>query len=93
LSVDPVAGLYPTTDQVAAKVDSNTPFFAADACVTTVAGEARENAPVTVDVACDFPNPLGSAISAIGEFFSGSDSPDAHPDEFTISAHAEARRE
>lgn len=93
LPTDPVAGIYPTVADVEQRVDDSTPFFTAAACETTVVGEAMENAPVTLDVSCGFPNPLGSALSALRDLFTSSDNPSAYSDDLTISAHSESRRE
>lgn len=80
IAVDPVAGIYPSVTDVEAYMDDHTPFFTAANCTTTVAGDSIENAPVTLDVDCAFPNPAGKAIGLGG-------------DELTMTAHAEARRE
>ena len=93
IPIDPVAGIYPSTTQVEDFVDGHTPFFTADGCETMVVGEVRENAPVTLDVGCDFPNPAGGALDALRNVFSGSDDPDVYDDSLEMSAHAEARRE
>jgi Flp pilus assembly protein TadG len=91
LPTDPVAGIYPTVADVEQRVDESTPFFTGAACETTVVGEAKENAPVTLDVSCDFPNPIGATLSALRSLFGGSG--DAYSDDLTISAHSESRRE
>jgi Flp pilus assembly pilin Flp len=93
IAVDPVADVYPSADAVASRVDAETPFFSASACQTTVGGDARENAPVTLNVVCDFPNPMGKALSALKNFFAGSDDPDSYTDKLRMSARAEGRRE
>ena len=80
LAVDPISGVYPSVADVEAHVDDHTPFFAAANCETTLVGDSLENAPVTLEVNCAFPNPAGKAIGL------GSD-------ELTMTAHAEARRE
>ena len=93
LAVDPVAGVYPSTSAVEGLIDDNTPFFTATDCETTVVGDAQENAPVTLDVSCDFPNPAGAVVSAIRGFLLDPDPADSDPGTLQISAHAEARRE
>jgi Flp pilus assembly pilin Flp len=93
LAIDPVAGIYPSTEQVEAHVVAQTPFFGAEGCDTVVVGESRENAPVTLDVSCDFPNPMGTALSALKSFFQGSDGTEEYADVLGMSAHAEGRRE
>jgi Flp pilus assembly protein TadG len=93
IPVDAVGGVYPSTADVEARVDDNTPFFAASSCATTVAGESVENAPVTLDVACDFPNPIGSALSGLRNLFGGAGGTSLDAGSLRLSAHAEARRE
>jgi len=80
LATDPVAGLYPTVEQVETYMDGQTPFFTASSCETTVAGESRENAPVVLDLTCAFPNPAGRVVGFVDE-------------DITMTAHATARRE
>jgi Flp pilus assembly pilin Flp len=92
IAVDPLSSMYPSTAEVAAKVDDETPFFAADDCDTTLVGDSRENAPVTLDVVCDFPNPMGKALSGVKNFITGSDD-EAYSDSLRITARAEGRRE
>jgi Flp pilus assembly protein TadG len=74
------SGTYPTTSDIEAFIDDQTPFFSASSCATSVAGDAVENAPVVLDVTCDFPNPLGR-FAGFGE------------ESLHMSARAEARRE
>ncbi len=93
LPLDPVAGIYPTVTQVSERVDESTPFFTAAACETTVVGEAKENAPVTLDVSCNFPNPLGAALSGLRSLFTSADDPSTYSNTLTISAHSQSRRE
>jgi Flp pilus assembly protein TadG len=80
IAVDPVSGIYPSTEQVEAYMDDNTPFFTASSCETTVVGESRENAPVTLDLDCTFPNPAGKVVGFLDE-------------NIAMVAHATARRE
>jgi Flp pilus assembly protein TadG len=80
LALDPVAGIYPTTEQVETYMDTQTPFFTASSCETTVVGDALENAPVVLDLTCAFPNPAGRVVGMIDE-------------NITMTAHATARRE
>ncbi len=93
IPIDPVTGIYPTSAQVEDFVDGHTPFFTAAGCVTTVVGENRENAPVTLDVGCDFPNPAGAALNGLRNIFTRSDDPPVYSDDLEMSAHAKARRE
>ncbi len=92
IATDPLAGVYPSTDAVAVRVAAHTPFFSASDCTTAVAGEMTENAPVRLDVVCDFPNPLGRALSAVADLINGP-SAATYSDVLKMSAHAEARRE
>lgn len=91
LAIDPVAGVYPSSEQVETYVEERAPFFRADRCEASVSGEMRENAPVTLDVSCEFPNPMGGALTGLASFF-GSEG-QIYPDTLSISAHAKARRE
>ena len=91
LAIDPVADVYPSTEQVEEYVEDRAPFFSADRCEASVAGEARANAPVTLDVSCEFPNPMGSALTGLAGFFGSEDQ--VYPDSLSMSARAEARRE
>lgn len=93
IPIDPVTGTYPSSDEVESFVDENTPFFTASGCETTVTGDSRENAPVTLDVGCDFPNPAGRALTGLSNFFRSSEDPDTYDDNLHMTAHAEARRE
>jgi Flp pilus assembly protein TadG len=93
IPIDPVTGIYPSTDQVEEFVLDHTPFFSAASCTTTVAGDGRENVPVTLDVDCGFPNPAGAALNALRDVFIGSDGPETYDGSLQISAHAQARRE
>src|SRR5688572_17687049 len=58
IATDPVTSSYPTPDDVAAEIDEHTPFFSADSCDVAVDGATSDNAVVTLEVGCDFPNPL-----------------------------------
>ena len=93
IPIDPVAGIYPSTDDVEEFVLDHTPFFSATSCVTTVIGDSRENAAVTLDVDCDFPNPAGGALNGLRDVFTRADGPETYDDNLQMSAHAEARRE
>jgi Flp pilus assembly protein TadG len=91
IPTDPVSAVYPTGDEVAERVASQTPFFTADDCTTTVTGDERENAPVTLEVSCDFPNPLGGAVEGLRNAFFGGGSD--QPDVIAMTTRAEGRRE
>jgi Flp pilus assembly protein TadG len=78
IAIDPVTSSYPSADEVAAEIDEHTPFFTADSCDVTVDGATSDNAVVTLEVGCDFPNPLGLISSS---------------DSVRMTAHGEARRE
>jgi Flp pilus assembly protein TadG len=91
IATDPLAGVYPSTSAVAAHIAADTPFFSASSCTTSVVGDSTENAPVTLDVVCDFPNPAGKALSAIADLIDSR--PTSYSDVLKMSAHAEARRE
>jgi Flp pilus assembly protein TadG len=93
IPVDAVSGVYRTTEEVEAFVDENTPFFTASSCETTVTGDALENAPVTLDIVCGFPNPAGKALSGLRDLLLNTHEPDRYADALAMSAHAEARRE
>jgi Flp pilus assembly protein TadG len=93
IPTDPIAGVYPSTAQVEAFVDDHTPFFAADGCVTSVVGDSHENAPVTLDVDCDFPNPAGGAVNGLRNLLGAGDGNDPYDSDLQITAHAKARRE
>jgi Flp pilus assembly protein TadG len=93
IATDPLAGVYPSTADVAQHVASETPFFSASSCTTTVVGDSTENAPVNLNVACNFPNPLGRAVSALRNLILGGSGQDVYSDNLKMSAHAEARRE
>ncbi len=92
IPVDPVAGTYPSVAAVEERIDENTPFFDAAACETSVVGTAQENVPLSLDVSCSFPNPLGAVLSALRELFSSSEG-QVYADDLTITAHTESRRE
>ena len=93
IPVDPVTQTYRTTDEVENYVDGHTPFFTAERCVTTVSGDARENAPVVLEVACDFPNPFGRAANAMRDVVTRGSTASPDSEAVTISARAEGRRE
>lgn len=93
IPVDAASGVYRTTEEVEAFIDDNTPFFSAASCETTVIGDALENATVSLDVVCDFPNPAGKALSGLRDLLLNTDEPDRYADALAMSAHAEARRE
>lgn len=92
IPVDPLGGTYRSTGEIEAYMDGQSPFFSASTCETTVVGEERTNAPVSLDVACDFPNPAGRVVSALSGLIDR-DRPVSHSDALVISAQAEARRE
>jgi hypothetical protein len=48
---------------------------------------------VRLDVVCDFPNPLGRALSALAGLIDGKSATNSYSDVLKMSAHAEARRE
>ena len=93
IPIDPVTGIYPSSDQVEDFVLDHTPFFTAATCETVVVGDARENAPVTLDVDCNFPNPAGGALNGLRDVFTRSDGPDTYDSTLQMSAHAATRRE
>ncbi len=93
IPVDPVYDTYRTEDEVADYVADQAPMFAKSSCDTTVSGDQTSNAPVTLVVTCDFPNPMGKALSALRTILTGNDNPDAYSDSLEMSARAEARRE
>jgi Flp pilus assembly protein TadG len=78
IAIDPVSSTYPTAEAVATELDAHTPFFTADACDVVVDGETVENAVTTLEVGCDFPNPLSLITSGSS---------------LRMTAHGEARRE
>lgn len=92
IPTDPVSGIYPATGQVEDRVYAGTPFFHPGACTTTVTGDPVENAKVVLDVTCGFPNPLGTALTGLGNLLTGGGSA-GFADTLSISAHAETRRE
>lgn len=91
IPTDPVSGVYRTEAEVATHLAAQTPFFSAADCTTTVTGEERENAPVVVATTCAFPNPLGGAVAGLRNAFFGGGS--GQPDEISMTARAEGRRE
>lgn len=92
IPLDNIAPIYPSPDQVAARVFDSTPFFAQDNCVTSVAGAPAPNAVVSLNVSCPFANPLGPALDGLRVLFGAGD---AEPlgDSFQMSASATGRRE
>ena len=90
MPTDPVTDTYPTEAEVEARIVATTPFFSADSCATTVAGDRIPNAPVSVEVSCTFPNPAGAVLDGLFDLFTGD--PDVGHT-VGISAHGQARRE
>lgn len=69
---DESLGRYPTAADVNSKVLNNTPLFASGACATTsLSGGGGPNAPMTLNISCDFPNPLGQAMNGMRNAFFG----------------------
>lgn len=91
IPTDPVTTTYPTAAEVDAHLEQATPFFAAGSCTTSVTGEEKQNAPVTVEASCDFPNPLGAAMNGLKQAFT--DDTAEFADTFTMSARGTGRRE
>ncbi|MEX2393371.1 MAG: TadE/TadG family type IV pilus assembly protein [Actinomycetota bacterium] len=78
IAIDPVSSTYPTDEAVATELDAHTPFFSDEACDVTVSPSTVENAVVTLEVGCDFPNPLALITSSSS---------------LRMTAHGVARRE
>ncbi|MGH2769038.1 MAG: TadE/TadG family type IV pilus assembly protein [Actinomycetota bacterium] len=92
IPTDPAVDAYPTPGAVATRVVDSTPFFGAGACATTVTGDSTPNAPVDLDVSCDFPNPLGRALNGLrGIFIPDGASP--YASDLSLSMSARGRRE
>lgn len=89
IPTDMVRGIYPDEAAVNATLAASTPFFDERACTTTVTGKTAQNAPVTVEAACSYPNPAGRAVG----FFLGRDATGAFAPTLTFTASAKARRE
>jgi Flp pilus assembly protein TadG len=87
----PVSGtVYPTQAQVLAKAADVTPFFNTTSCSPVMASGAT-NAPITLTLNCDFPNPAGGAANAMKQaFFGGGDDIDSTVE---MSATAQSRKE
>lgn len=87
----PVSGtVYPTQSQVLAKAADVTPFFSTTSCSPVLASGAI-NAPITLTLNCDFPNPAGGAANAMKRtFFGGGDDIDSTVE---MSATAQSRKE
>lgn len=63
---DKTIGRYPTTADINTRVLNSTPLFAAGACTTTsLSGGGGPNAPMTLSIQCDFPNPAGQAVNGL----------------------------
>lgn len=90
---DEALGAYPTPAQVETKVLNNTALFAAGACGGLFDPVATApNAPLTLRVTCEMPNPAGQAVHAFRTalFGSGGDEGSAT---LQLTADAQARRE
>jgi Flp pilus assembly protein TadG len=80
---------YPNSAAVSAWVEDVTPLISPTSTqVLSGASGAARNAPVTVQVTYDFPNPAAALLSPLEVF--GVDGPS---DTFTLTATARARRE
>lgn len=96
-ALDPITGetreltTYPTQDMVAERLFDGTPFFSADGCTLLLDGDERENAPVTIEVDCAFPNPLGAALNGLTALWGGDGT--LMSEQTPMKATAQARRE
>ncbi len=91
IPTDPVTTTYPEPEDVQAHLDDATPFFDAGSCTTSVDGDEYQNAPVTVEASCAFPNPLATAMNGLKGVFS--EDPGGFSETLSMSARGTGRRE
>lgn len=92
IPTDNIEPVYPSAEDVSARLFDSTPFFAPESCLSSVSGGAVPNTVVSVSVECPFPNPLGITLSRLSTLLAG-DGGQSFGDTFTLSALATGRRE
>lgn len=92
IPTDNIEPVYPAPEQVSEVLFDSTPFFSAETCTTSLAGDAAPNAPVSLSVICPFANPLGAVLNGLQGLVSNVER-ESFGETFNVSAAATGRRE
>ncbi len=83
---------YPTAAAVNARVTESALFFKPGDCSSSVLGDVFQNAPVTLVVSCNFPNPAGGALNGLRTLVTSTPT-SSYSSAVAIEADAKGRRE
>lgn len=88
----PNSKVYPSADAVNTRVADSALFFKHEDCSSVVVGDVIQNAPVTLEVSCNFPNPAGGVLNGLRSLVT-STGVSSYSSNVPITADARGRRE